>query len=78
MNDNITAPENNEVTMNVEHLENLIRKVIREELIKFSAQELGIFQLDKESQLYNDMEDILKRKESGQLIFYTHEEIWNE
>ncbi len=78
MNDNITASQKNEVTMNVEHLENLIRKVIREELIKFSAQELGIFQLDKESQLYNDMEDILKRKESGQLKFYTHEEIWNE
>lgn len=78
MNDNITASQENEVTMNVEHLENLIRKVIREELIKFSAQELGIFQLDKESQLYNDMEDILKRKESGQLKFYTHEEIWNE
>ena len=78
MNDNITATQKNEVTMNVEHLENLIRKVIREELIKFSAQELGIFQLDKESQLHKDMEDILERKESGQLKFYTHEEIWNE
>ena len=78
MNDNITASQENEITLNVEHLEKLIRKVIREELLNFSTQEFGVFHLDKGSPLYKDMEDILDRKESGQLKFYTHEEIWNE
>ena len=36
------------------------------------------FYLDKESPLYEDMEEILERKESDQLKFYTHEEIWKE
>ena len=78
MSDNITATRETEVTLSVQQLENLIRKVVREELIEFAAQELGIFHLDKESSLYEDMEDILERKESGQLNFYTHEKIWKE
>ena len=75
MSDNITATRETEVTLSVQQLENLIRKVVREELIEFAAQELGIFHLDKESPLYEDMEDILERKEAGQLNFYTHEEV---
>ena len=51
---------------------------MREELVEFVAQELRIFHLDKESPLYEDMEDILERKETSQLKFHTHEEIWNE
>lgn len=43
-----------------------------------ATQELEILHLDKESPLYKDMEDILERKESDQLKFYTHEEIWKE
>ncbi|MDE0483707.1 MAG: hypothetical protein OXI67_14085 [Candidatus Poribacteria bacterium] len=78
MSDNITATQETKVTLSVQQLEHLIRKVVREELIEFASQELGIFHLDKESSLYQDMVDILKRKESGQLKFYTHEEIWNE
>ncbi len=77
MNDNVTTQET-KVTLSVQQLESLIRKVVREELIGFAAQELGIFHLDKESPLYEDMEDILERKKSGKLKFYTHEEIWNE
>ena len=50
---------------------------VREELVEFAAQELGIFHLDKESPLYEDMKDILERKKSGQLKFYTHDEVWN-
>lgn len=42
------------------------------------TQELEVLNLDKESPLYEDLEDIFTRKESGQLKFYTHEEIWNE
>ena len=48
MSDNITATRETEVTLSVQQLENLIRKV-GEELIEFAAQELGIFHLDKES-----------------------------
>jgi hypothetical protein len=43
-------------------LEEIIRKVVREKLMEFVAQEQGIFNLDKESPLYEDMEDIFKRK----------------
>ncbi len=32
----------------------------------------------KESSLYEDMQDILEHKKSGQLKFHTHEKIWNE
>ena len=77
MSENITTQET-KVTLSVQQLESLIRKVVREELIEFAAQELGIFHLDKESPLYEDMEDILERKKNGKLKFYTHEEIWKE
>lgn len=77
MNDNVTSQET-EVTLSVQQLENLIRKVVREELMEFMAQELRIFHIDKESSLYEDMEDILERKRNGKLRFHTHEEIWNE
>ena len=77
MSENITTQET-KVALSVQQLESLIRKVVREELIEFAAQELGIFHLDKESPLYKDMEDILERKKNGKLKFYTHEEIWNE
>ena len=78
MSDNGAATQETEVTLSVQQLvqQHLIRKVVREELIEFAAQELGIFHLDKESPLYEDMEDILERKESGQLKFHTHEKIW--
>ena len=66
----------NDVTLNPQQLEEVIRKVVREELMAF-AQERGIFHFDKESPLYKDMEDILERKKSGQLTFHTHEEVWN-
>ena len=77
MSENITTQET-KVTLSVQQLESLIRKVVREELIEFAAQELGIFHLDKESPLYADMEDILERKKNGKLKFYTHEKIWKE
>ena len=67
----------NDVTLNVQQLEEVIRKVVREELMAFATQEQGFFYLDKESSLYKDMEDILERKKSNQLKFHTHEEVWN-
>ena len=77
MSNNVTTQET-KVTLSVQQLESLIRKVVREELMEFGAQELGIFHLDKESPLHEDMEDILERKRNGKLKFHTHEEIWNE
>ncbi len=78
MTNNVAATPETKGTLSVQQLESLIRKVVREELVEFAAQELRIFHLDKESPLYEDMEDILERKESGKLKFYTHEEIWKE
>lgn len=78
MDDNVTTTQETKVTLSVQQLESVVRKVVREELVEFAAQELGIFHLDKESPLYEDMEDILERKKSGQLKFHTHEEIWKE
>jgi choline kinase len=78
MSNNVTATQETKVTLSVQQLETIIRKVVREELVEFAAQELGIFHLDKESPLYEDMEDILERKKSGQLTFHTHDKIWNE
>ena len=67
----------NDVTLDIQQLEEVIRKVVREELMAFATQEQGIFHLDKDSPLYKDMENILERKKSNQLKFSTHEEIWH-
>ncbi len=77
MTNDISAAQEVEVTLTIRQLEGIIRKVVREELMEFAAQEKEISYPDKESSLYEDMEDILERKESGQLKFHTHEEIWN-
>ena len=70
MSDNVTETQETTVTLTVEQLEEIIRKVVREELMEFAAQEL--LNLDKASPLHEDMEDILERKKSDRLKFYTH------
>ena len=70
MSDNVTETQETTVTLTVEQLEEIIRKVVREELMEFAAQNL--LSLDKESPLHEDMEDILERKKSDRLKFYTH------
>ena len=75
MDDNVTETQETKVTLSVQQLESVIRKVVREELVGFAAQELGIFHLDKESPLYKDMENILERKKSGQLKFHTRKDL---
>ena len=77
MSNDVSATQEARVALSVQQLEEIIRKVVREELMEFITQEQVIFNLDKESPLYEDMEDILERKKSGQLKFHTHEEIWN-
>ena len=75
---NDTATPETKITLSVQQLEGIIRKVVREELIAFTTQEQKILKLDKDSPIYEDMQDILERKKSGQLKFHTHEKIWNE
>ena len=77
MSDDITTPET-KVTLSVQQLEGIIRKVVREELVAFTTQEQEILKLDKDSPIYEDMQDMLERKKSGQLKFHTHEKVWNE
>ena len=76
MSDNVTETQEATITLTVEQLEEIIRKVVREELIEFATQNL--LNLDKTSPLYEDMEDILERKKSDRLKFHTHEDVWNE
>ena len=66
-----------DVTLNAQQLEAVIRKVVREELMAFATREQDIFYLDKESLLYEDMENILEQKKSNQLTFHNHEEVWH-
>lgn len=75
MSNDATATQETKVTLTVEQLEGIIRKVVREELMQFATQEL--FNLDRESPLYKDMEDILERKKTDQVRLHTHEEVWN-
>ena len=76
MSDNVTETQEATITLTVEQLEGIIRKVVREELIEFATRDF--FNLDKTSPLYEDMEDILERKKSDRLKFHTHEDVWNE
>lgn len=73
MNDNVTKTQEITVTLTVEQLESIIRKVIREELKVFATRDF--FDLDKASPLHEDMEDILERKKSDRLEFHTHEKV---
>ena len=76
MSNNVTETQEATITLTVEQLEGIIRKVVREELIEFATQNL--FNLDKTSPLYEDMEDTLERKKSDRLKFHTHADVWNE
>jgi len=75
MTDDVTTTQHTKITLTVEQLEVIIRKVVREELMQFASQDF--FSLGKESPLHKDMEDILERKKTNQLKFHTHEEVWN-
>ncbi len=66
-----------EVTVNLKDLEMLIRQVVREEITR-ALKRSDTFSLEADSPLYEDMKEILARKERGELKFYTHEEVWGE
>ena len=58
-------------------LEPLIRRVVREELVKV-IKNSDIFYLKPHMPLYEDMEDIQQRKEKGTIELFSHEEVWGE
>ncbi len=76
MSDNVTKTEETTVTLTVEQLEQIIRKVVREELMEFTTQEF--FDLNKDSPLYEDLEDIFEREKTNQLRWFSHADVWNE
>ena len=65
MSDNVTKTQETTVTLTVEQLEQIIRKVVREELMEFTTQEF--FDFDKDSPLYEDLEDIFEREKTNRL-----------
>ena len=76
MSDNVTKTQETTVTLTVEQLEQIIRKVVREELMEFTTQEF--FDLDKDSPLYEDLEDIFEREKTNRLRWFSHTDVWNE
>ncbi len=59
-------------------LEPLIRRVVREELVKIAQKEPGLFYLDPEMPLYDDMLDLKSRKSQGDIEFFSHQEVFGE
>ena len=73
MSDNVTKTQETTVTLTVEQLEQIIRKVVREELMEFTTQEF--FDLNKDSPLYEDLEDIFEREKTNQLRWFSHADV---
>jgi len=59
-------------------LEPMIRRVIREELLRVLKKDADIFQLTPEMPLYEDMEEISQRKARDQINLHSNEEVWGE
>jgi hypothetical protein len=78
----MTSTSAQQLTMNLEDiqrvLEPLLRRIIREEVIKLSQEFPQTFYLTRDMPLYEDMEDIAHRKAVGDIVLYSHEEVWND
>ncbi len=59
-------------------LEPLIRRVVREELARIVQNEPGIFLLNPDMSLYEDIQDLTRRKKQGKIALYSHKEVWGE
>ena len=77
MSGNVTATQESKVTLSVQQLEKLIRKVVHEELLEFASRRQGIWEWHEESPLHEDMVNISERRKKGELKFHTHEEVWS-
>lgn len=58
-------------------LEPLIRRVIREELLRIIQRQPDIFFLHPDMPIYADMEEITQRKATKGIELFSHEEVWN-
>lgn len=59
-------------------LEPLIRRIVREELAQIAVKRPDVFYLPKDSPLRDDLVDILKRRERGEVSLLSHAEVWGE
>jgi len=59
-------------------LEPLIRKIVREELARVVTQQAKVFHLKSGSLFYQDMAEILRRKNQGDIKLHSHAEVWGE
>jgi hypothetical protein len=67
------------VSVDLDTLVDIIRQVVREEvnrIVTGSPDESDVVYLEPGSPLYQDMEEILRRKKEGRIKLYTHEEVW--
>jgi hypothetical protein len=59
-------------------LEPMIRRVVREELLKVLKKNADVFHLTPDMPLYDDMEDISQRKAQDKIKLHSHEEVWGD
>lgn len=59
-------------------LEPMIRRVVREELLKVLKKNVDVFHLTPDMPLYDDMEDISQRKAQDKIKLHSHEEVWGD
>ena len=71
-----------EITMDVNHLvaalEPLLRKIVWEELAELVKRQPRLFRLRPTMPIYQDMVELLERKQQHKTQFYTHAEVWPE
>ena len=59
-------------------LEPLIRRVVREEILRAVKKDPDIFYLNPEMPLYRDMEEISIRAAKGEIELHSDKEVWGE
>jgi hypothetical protein len=62
----------------VKAIEPMIRRIVREELERIAEKRPGIFYLEPDMPVYQDMLEIKKRSKEKNLKFYSHKEVWGE
>lgn len=63
------------VTVNLEKLEQVIRKVVRQELFRIVRRGKGESEIEKGSPLYQDLLDIARRKKQGRIKLYPRSKV---
>ena len=62
----------------MEQLEILIRRIVREELVRYAKEQSSVLYISSDSPLYEDLADISGRKLKEETHLYTHDEVWSE